>query len=506
MASVHLAVAEGPGDIKKLVVIKQITASHTDDPEFVTMFLDEARLSARLRHPNVVQVHEVGEADGRPFMVMEYLDGQSLSEIRRRFARRGGIPLALHLRVISATLRGLHHAHELTDVDGVSLDVVHRDVSPGNIFVTYDGAVRVVDFGIAKARDAQSHTQVGTIKGKVSYMPPEQALARPLDRRTDIFAVGVILWEAATNTRMWQGVSGEDVLHRLARGQIPEVRSVCPDIPEALEAIIRKATAARRIERFATAADFADELDRYIESIDPHAHLRDLGHLVATCFEDERAQIRRLVQKELATPAPRAQPSIFDPVTPMPVVRNVSEATQSAAATVPAAPAPAAPAKRQLPVGMVAAVFACALAITGTVVLQRGGASRAPSQAALPAQPAPVVAPLPPVKVRIAAQPSDAKLFLDGVPLGQNPYVGEVPAGDGERVLRIEAPGHEPRVERISLSRDRELTFVLKPAVETPEPTRPASMHGASPLSSAAGQKSARRIDTVNPYTRKTKR
>ena len=228
MAVVHLAVMHAQAGFNKLLVIKQIHERFTVDPEVLGMFLDEARLAARLSHPNVVQTNEVGQDGERHFLTMEYLDGQPLNRVLWRMKDRGGLPLGLHLRVLADVLAGLHYAHELVDYDGSPLGVVHRDVTPHNVFVTYDGAVKVVDFGIAKARDALTHTKVGIIKGKIAYMAPEQARGETVDRRADVFAVGVMLWEAVTGTRPWKGDPGcppsEDPS---SPGTVPSARARC---------------------------------------------------------------------------------------------------------------------------------------------------------------------------------------------------------------------------------------------------------------------------------------
>src|SRR6185437_1077783 len=175
MAEVYLAVVRGPAGFNKLVVIKQIRPQLAEDPEFLGMFLDEARLAARLSHPNVVQTNEVGQEGNRYFIAMEYLEGQPLNRILHRLQKSGGLPLGLHIKILSDVLAGLHHAHELADYDGTALEVVHRDVTPHNVFVTYEGQVKVVDFGIAKAAGRAGETRHGVIKGKAPYMAPEQA-------------------------------------------------------------------------------------------------------------------------------------------------------------------------------------------------------------------------------------------------------------------------------------------------------------------------------------------
>ncbi|RYE83091.1 MAG: serine/threonine protein kinase [Myxococcales bacterium] len=189
MANVFLAASTGPASVTKLLVLKQIRPEMAGDPAFVEMFLDEARLAARVNHPNVVQTLEVGEASGHYYLAMEFLDGQPLSRIQGREAAEQ-LTLSQRLRILVDALGGLHHAHELRHYDGSSLGVVHRDATPQNIFVTYDGQVKVVDFGVAKAATSSGQTSAGVIKGKLSYMAPEQARGEPIDRRADVFSVG----------------------------------------------------------------------------------------------------------------------------------------------------------------------------------------------------------------------------------------------------------------------------------------------------------------------------
>src|SRR5690349_17441022 len=166
---------------------------------------------------------------------MEYLEGQPLNRIVHRLQRAGqSLSLGMHLRVLIEVCSGLHHAHELTDYDGTPLGVVHRDVTPHNVFVTYDGQVKVVDFGIAKALNSSAETRTGVLKGKVAYMAPEQARGERVDRRADVFSVGVMMWEAATGRRLWKGVPDLTVLHRLINGDIPSPRGIDPDVPEGL--------------------------------------------------------------------------------------------------------------------------------------------------------------------------------------------------------------------------------------------------------------------------------
>src|SRR5277367_189 len=295
MATVHLAVVNGPAGFNKLVVVKQIHARYAEDPEMLAMFLSEARLTARLSHPNVAQTNEYWQEGRYHCIAMEFLDGQPLNRILHRLGDRGGLPLALHLRVIADLLNGLHYAHELNDYDGRPLGIVHRDVTPHNIFVTYDGAVKVVDFGIAKTACSSVHTGVGIIKGKIAYMAPEHARADEVDRRADIFAAGVMLWEAVTGARPWNGLAERTIAKRLSDGQFPSARALKPDLPPALEAILLKALAHDPDDRYATAAELQADIEAYLEASGQHPTSRALGKLVSTHFEAERTAIRAMI-------------------------------------------------------------------------------------------------------------------------------------------------------------------------------------------------------------------
>src|SRR5580700_9413380 len=297
IAEVFLAVVRGPAGFNKLVVIKQIRPQLAEDPEFLGMFLDEARLAARLSHPNVVQTNEVGEENHRYFIAMEYLEGQPLNRVIHRLQKAGGLSLAMNLRVIADALAGLHHAHELTDYDGTPLGVVHRDVTPHNVFITYDGLVKVVDFGIAKALNSSSETRTGVLKGKVAYMAPEQARGERVDRRADLFSMGVMMWEAATGKRLWKGVPDITILQRLLSGEIQTPRSVKPEVPEKLETIIMKALSHQREDRYETAADLQNAVDAYLEETGERASARDVGKLIGTHFEADRHKIKGIIEE-----------------------------------------------------------------------------------------------------------------------------------------------------------------------------------------------------------------
>jgi len=298
MADVYLAVVEGPARVKKLQVVKRLRRDYLDDPDHVEMFLDEARLAARLNHPNVVQTFEVSESEGEYFMAMEYLDGVPFNRILNR-ARNKPPPPGVLLKILADTLLGLHYAHELTDYDGQPLQIVHRDVSPHNVVVTYDGQTKLLDFGIAKSEARSVETRAGVVKGKISYMSPEQARAKPLDRRADIFVVGILLWESMAASKIWEKATDMEVLHRLALGDMPDLRDVRPDTPEAILKIIKKAFHADPEGRYETAAQMRDDIVAYLDQANIRVTNEMVAEYVCTVFADKRAEIKKVIERQL---------------------------------------------------------------------------------------------------------------------------------------------------------------------------------------------------------------
>ena len=299
MADVYLACAEGPAGINKLLVVKELRPVLAQDPDFLDMFLDEARLAARLSHPNIVQTYEALASDGRYFIAMEYLDGQPFNRILAEQAKRGELPWLQGLRIVSEALCGLHYAHELRDYSGEPLQLVHRDVTPHNLLVTYDGQVKLVDFGIAKVVSSATETRVGMLKGKVGYMAPEQARADAIDRRTDVYGMGVVLWELLARRRMWRSTPDVVILSRLAAGDVPALAAVALDVPPELQLICSRATAAEPRDRFQSAHEFRVAIDEYLHVHEPAGDLRSVGRLVAESFAAERERMRSVIQLQL---------------------------------------------------------------------------------------------------------------------------------------------------------------------------------------------------------------
>ena len=220
MATVHLGRALGEGGFERLVAIKVMHAHLADEPEFVAMFLDEGRLAARIRHPNVVGTIDIQQDEQGLFLVMDYVDGPSLQKVLRAVSKKSGgaPPLDVALRVFFDALAGLHAAHELRGGDGEPLHLVHRDVSPQNILLSVDGITKITDFGVARAESRLQTTRAGVVKGKVCYMAPEQIRSEPIDRRADVYAAGALLWELLTGQRLIRGDNDGAMMEQILRG------------------------------------------------------------------------------------------------------------------------------------------------------------------------------------------------------------------------------------------------------------------------------------------------
>jgi eukaryotic-like serine/threonine-protein kinase len=262
MATVHLGKLLGPVGFSRTVAIKKLHSHFTEDPEFVSMFLDEARLAARIRHPNVVPTLDVVATEGELFLVMDYVQGETLSRLLRQVAaRRESIPLPIVGAIFSGILHGLHAAHEAKNERGEPLGVVHRDVSPQNIMVGLDGVPRLLDFGVAKAAGRLQQTREGQIKGKIAYMSPEQIQGTMATRHTDVYAVAVVLWETLTGRRLFQAPTEIETLQKVLEGPVPPPSTYAKGLPSGLDAIVLRGLDRAPEKRFTTAREMAAALE-----------------------------------------------------------------------------------------------------------------------------------------------------------------------------------------------------------------------------------------------------
>ncbi|MES1205539.1 MAG: serine/threonine-protein kinase, partial [Pseudomonadota bacterium] len=406
MAEIFLARVPGVGleGFEKLVVLKRILPQHALDPELLRMFVDEARLSATLTSPHVTQVYDVGTDGDAPFFAMEYVHGANLRELLRARSSEAGdapapLPLGPALAIVAAAADGLHHAHERLGPGGEPLRIVHRDVSPSNVLVSFDGAVKVSDFGIAKWAYQRTRTQEGTLKGKFAYMSPEQCRGRPVDRRSDIFALGTILYELTTGTAPFAAETDLEILNRIAQGRVPPPTwpAALGAYPPALAAIVMRALAPEPDGRFATMRELQVALEGFAREAGVALSTVNLAGLMQELFASELAAWHE---------AQRAGKTLGDHLaTRAPPAAARAERTATDAFATRAAPRPSgAPGRRPLVLAAVAAMFA----VTGALAMRH--ARRSPERrlpvAARPAGKPPAV----PLDVMHAAPAAPAPL------------------------------------------------------------------------------------------------
>ena len=534
MASVFLSVVPGPMGVNKLLVVKLLRQELSEDQDFIAMFVNEARLAARLNHANVVQTYEVGFEDGHHFLAMDYLDGQPLHAVLRK-AGRDGVPLDVQVRILVEMLAGLSYAHTLRDFDGTPLHIVHRDVSPQNVFVTYDGRVLVVDFGIAKAAGAASNTQSGTFKGKLSYIAPEQASGDPVDARADVFSVGIMLWEAIAHRRFATGDSQAAVMSRRLGGNEPRIREVVPDCDPELADICDRAMAHRAADRFASADELRIALEGFLDRFSRRVGAREVGQFVASLFAEEREKIRAVidaqmkrVQRETATELPMptidAYPGARDP-TPITTVERRAEAERAARVLREGVPAPlesgtgnhtpgtfgaahisqtppaARSSARPILVGMGVVLVALAVGL-GVVLFMTP-----PAPATTPATAATSAPDGAKIKLSITFGPPGAVAKLDGVPLDGSPFVADVRKDGSMHKIDVEGPGLKPETKMVSYQKDVVVDVTLAPAAVDPPKTAETAAPADTGKHPAAGSGTARPkvkqslgIDEKDPY------
>lgn len=304
MASVHLGKLTGPGGFARVVAVKRMHPHLAKDSEFVAMFVDEARLAARIRHPNVVATLDVLAASDELLIVMEYVHGESLAElVRLAAARKARMPAPVACAVIADVLAGLHAAHEATDEQGRSLGVVHRDVSPTNVLVGADGIARLADFGVARAAGRLQVTREGQVKGKIAYMAPEQVRGDPLGPAADIYGASVVLWEILTGRRLFVGQRDAQVVEGILYGAIEAPSAVASSVPEALNAVVLRGLARDPTVRFGTAHEMMQEITAAVRPASP-SEVSDWVELLAADKLAERAEALTWIERERYAAAP----------------------------------------------------------------------------------------------------------------------------------------------------------------------------------------------------------
>jgi serine/threonine protein kinase len=321
MAELYLAYATGLEGFEKLVAIKRVQPAFATDPDFVTMFLDEARTAATLSHPNIAQVYDVGVDGHSYFLAMELVDGRDVRFLlREAIARDQRMPVSIAVAIAAGVAAGLHAAHENRAPDRTPLCIVHRDVSPGNVLVTFGGAVKLIDFGIAKAARRRTVTHAGQLKGKAGYMSPEQCTGGAVDRRTDVYALGVLLYELTTSTRLFRGADEYATMRQIVAGAVKPPGLVIAGYPAGLERIVMRALSRDPDARYATARDMHLDLVRFAREHGLETTEYDLARYVHELLPDEDAG--SLLQVEL--PAAADELSVVRTPPPARAVRAAS--------------------------------------------------------------------------------------------------------------------------------------------------------------------------------------
>jgi serine/threonine protein kinase len=327
MAEIHLGSFQGAAGIEKLVAIKRIKAEHARDAEYIRMFLNEARIAATLHHPNLVQTYDSGCESGTYFLAMEYLRGQDTRRIVQALALAGReMPLEVAIAIAHGVATGLHYLHEKRDAAEQPLGLVHRDVSPANVFVTSAGVVKLVDFGIAKAVRRGNDTRAGILKGKVAYMSPEQCRIEPLDRRSDVFSLAIVLWELTVGRRLFDQGSDLEIMHAIDHADVPRPSRLVPRYPAGLEKIVEKGLARDREDRYRSAEELQIDLERFAHDNQLAITPRSLSSFVRSLFGENYRTIAALAPEngQAAVAAkPAARPPRFD--RPPPSTRDIRQ-------------------------------------------------------------------------------------------------------------------------------------------------------------------------------------
>ncbi len=492
MATLFLGRRQGAEGFSRYVAIKVVHEHLATDPMFVQMFVDEALLSAKIQHPNVVHVEALGELEGRHFLVMEYVHGCPLSTLMSQLRKRGRTlspELATYVAVKVA--EGLHAAHDTTAADGQSLGVVHRDVTPQNVLLAYRGHVKLIDFGVAKARGRAQQTTGGSLKGKIGYMSPEQAFGRAVDRRTDVYALGIVLWEMLTGTRAFTADNDFALLERVRDPKLAPASTFNPAIPPALDAVIARATAKDAEARFDTAQQMRKALAQAVPSA-LALDASDLEKLLSATLGDEMESDRRalpdsvsgLVSTALALKGPDAEEVVATlTVSAAGIADGLASMEASRPSAAPSQPgerraasgtlvlpdevepevAPPAP-RRLLPI--VAAVIAGALLVgvgTGVAILHMSSEPEGIRATELPRDTIPAA--VPPREAEVPERPAEA------VPAAEPPAIPEP---------SVASPADEPAHEETASAEaddDHEAQNEAHedegPATSDPEPPAP---------------------------------
>lgn len=452
MAEVYLARMSGVGGFTKPVALKLILPHLAADQMFIKMFLDEARLAVALSHDHIAQILDLGEKQGRYYIAMEFAHGRDLQQITSRTRKSGRLlPLPYAAKIISQIAEGLFYAHTKADVSGQPLGIVHRDVSPHNIILTFNGTSKLIDFGVAKARITFQEEEEGILKGKFSYMSPEQIRGMPVDPRSDIFALGIVLWEICTGAKLYREASELLTMEAILRKPVPKPRDMRGDMPPDLEAIILKALAKRAVDRFQSAQDMHAALESYLGRSGWNVGSPHLSEFMKKLFPDEYQETRKLLaaeQKKVEVEQ-RGTQEEFVPWEPYENNAGAEEPPRAPAAPPtpqkPMTPQPQPAARRRgSPVTWILLILLLLLIAGGGFILYNLYAGQATGP--------PAAKTVESGTLLIESVPEGADVHINGKPEGATPLaVRNLPLGE-ELTVRIEKDGYDVFITPILLS------------------------------------------------------
>lgn len=458
MGSVELAVAASGRSLGRMVAVKRLHPHLAEDERFLSMFFDELAITASLHHPHIVEIVDWGRDEQGHFLVLEYVPGDSLFALARATQKRGiPFPVELALYIVACTAEGLHAAHEVRDERGESRHLVHRDVSHSNVLVGIHGQVTLIDFGVAKARDNLTHTVTGTLKGKFGYLSPEQARGETLDRRSDLFSLGVLLWELLSGQRLFHGATEWESMRRTLEQDAPALHPDWPEVPAAVDEVLARALAKSRDTRPATCLDLADALRAVARAEGYTAGEDELARFFREALPERVEELERVMvvaqaSVEEATAILRGLPVGADTVvTPPPTLAAPAPRLVAPAVAAPA-PSPRAWLRLGLPAALVVAAALAAYALRPLPPPAVDRSSVVQPVTLAPAAPAPVVDPMPAAPAPAettppaasAAAPARHEPSRRGPPRRLAPPTAVTPPGAPPVAPRVAAPASPP--------------------------------------------------------------
>jgi len=527
MARVWAARQHGQRGFSKTVAIKTILPHLAEEPEFERMFLDEARIAAMIHHPNVAEIYELGEEGKVLYIAMEWVNGESLIQLLRSSGKMAPMDARLAARIVADACAGLHAAHNLTDDDGQPMGVVHRDVSPHNILVSSDGHVKVADFGVAKALgQMHSATVAGQVKGKMAYMAPEQISGGVVDRRSDVFAMGIVLYEATTGSRPYAGANDVEVMHAALKGTYTAPTRILRSYPPELEQIIAKAMAQDPTQRYASAEKMRLALEEWLAKSGPIVSQSNVGAFVqqrvGVTLDKRRDKIRAAANAARpddhsasghGVPLGGGTPSVQSAVREVDQGRVITGSQMGAQQPMPA-PAEAPSGMKYVLAGLIGVIFAGLIGVVAILYVRRTAPEddgpRVAATSSAPKTPASAgsarvnVAPGLTGPVKFNGLPSDSVLIVDGMMLDHSVRTLDRPAAGTQRKVVVRTPGYEDETVNLDGATPAtvELTLTFGSPTSLPSAVTAvatATSTSTAPAVSASGKKTNVALP-LNPY------